>query len=274
MEIILLILILIFIFYKLNNDNNHSNLKNLTKTIEIVVSRYNESLEWMNEHPFNKFTYIIYNKGVNNNFEKKFASKIIKLSNEGRESHTYLYHIYNNYDILKDITVFFPGSINLKYKKYKAKRLLNSIIKLNNAVFLYEFKINNLQNKIYNFEINNYNSSEKKNLLINCNDTLILSNIRPYGKWYKYNFNDTNMKYLNLVGIFSISKYDIIKNSKDYYYHHIKNLEGLNNPEVGHYYERSWAALFHPLENTHTRFINSIHSIYTLIDILIYKLKY
>lgn len=41
------------------------------ENIDIVVSRYNEDLKWMNEYPFNKFQYIVYNKGVNENFCKK-----------------------------------------------------------------------------------------------------------------------------------------------------------------------------------------------------------
>jgi hypothetical protein len=54
----------IFDLYKLNNQypNNH---------IDIIVARYNEDLDWMNEIPFSNYKYIIYNKGDNDNFEKK-----------------------------------------------------------------------------------------------------------------------------------------------------------------------------------------------------------
>ena len=30
--------------------------------IEIVISRYNEDLLWLNEYPFNQFEYIVYNR--------------------------------------------------------------------------------------------------------------------------------------------------------------------------------------------------------------------
>jgi len=59
----------------------------MEKYVSIIVSRYNENLYWMNEQPFNKFRYIIYNKGINDNFEKKYASKII------------------NYQMLEDVTI-------------------------------------------------------------------------------------------------------------------------------------------------------------------------
>jgi hypothetical protein len=70
---------------------------------EIVIARYNESLDWLNKLPKNiKIT--IYNKG-NDNIKFPF----IKLPNIGRESHTYIHHIINNYDKLADQTIFCQG---------------------------------------------------------------------------------------------------------------------------------------------------------------------
>jgi len=45
----------------------------MNNKIEIVVARYNEDLSWTNEFPFNKFNYTVYNKGNNDNFEKKYV---------------------------------------------------------------------------------------------------------------------------------------------------------------------------------------------------------
>ena len=55
--IILLLLILCILF----------NLEKFTETpnIELVIARYNEDLNWLNEEPFNKYPYIVYNKGNN-----------------------------------------------------------------------------------------------------------------------------------------------------------------------------------------------------------------
>ena len=66
--------------------------------VEIVVARYNESLIWLNDYPFNQFEYIVYNKGDNENFVKINVKEIINLPNVGRCDHTYLYHIINNYE--------------------------------------------------------------------------------------------------------------------------------------------------------------------------------
>lgn len=70
---------------------------------EIVIARYNENLNWLKLlDPNIKIT--IYNKGKS---DIEYSS--IALPNVGRESHTYLYHLVNNYDNLADITIFCQG---------------------------------------------------------------------------------------------------------------------------------------------------------------------
>ena len=96
------------------------------KSIKIIISRFNEDLSWMRENPFNKFRYIVYNKGINEQFEKCNVDEIVNLPNIGKCDHTYLYHIVNNYDNLNDINVFFPGCLNIEFKKNEAKQILKS----------------------------------------------------------------------------------------------------------------------------------------------------
>ena len=79
--------------------------------IELVISRYNETLAWTQVPPFNQFRYTVYNKGPNDVFEKSRVDKVIPLENVGNECHTYLSHILLNYNSLKPITVFLPGSL-------------------------------------------------------------------------------------------------------------------------------------------------------------------
>ena len=68
--------------------------------LEIVVSRYNEDLRWTNRY---KDFVTVYNKGDDE------IENSIKLENIGREGHTYLHHIVNNYDNLSEYTVFLQG---------------------------------------------------------------------------------------------------------------------------------------------------------------------
>jgi len=66
-----------------------------------VIARYKEDVSWAN--PYNK---IIYNKSLPHD------SAYIQLPNIGREAHTFLFHIINNWDNLATCTVFFQGTFN------------------------------------------------------------------------------------------------------------------------------------------------------------------
>ena len=77
-------------------------MEEIKKKIQIVVARYNEDIKWL--LPFKDVT-IIYNKGQYLPLLNSF--NFINLDNVGRESHTYLYHIIENYDNLSDKTIFF-----------------------------------------------------------------------------------------------------------------------------------------------------------------------
>ena len=70
--------------------------------MHIIVSRYNENVEWTKQF----LNVIIYNKGIplKDNFNE------ILLNNVGREGHTYYKHIYDNYDNLTDYTIFLQGN--------------------------------------------------------------------------------------------------------------------------------------------------------------------
>jgi len=70
-------------------------------SLKIVVARYNESLDWTTGMP----NCIIYNKGP----DVETQQPMIKLPNVGREGHTYLHHIIENYDTLDDYTMFLQG---------------------------------------------------------------------------------------------------------------------------------------------------------------------
>jgi len=226
--------------------------------IDIIVSRYNEDLKWTLDEPFNQYKYIVYNKGDNDTFEKTNVKQIITLPNIGREGHTYLYHISENYDNLNNVLVFFPGSVNLGIKKEIAIDLLNRI-KNNNgnaAIFVGRLLKNGLLDEFKHFQLENWSSSQESNFAKNNESKLQVSNIRPFGKWFLHNFGNISAYISNYYGIFSVHKLDVIQNRKYRYEKLVKQLEVGSNPEVGHYIERSWVAIFHPLKNTKIKIKN------------------
>ena len=120
-KIVFLVVFIIFLIYYAHLYRNNTINKIDDNRISIIISRYNENLKWTLEYPYNKYKYIVYNKGNNDFFEKKNVINVINLPNVGRESHTYLYHIITNYDNLKDINVFLPGSIDTNHTIFKKR---------------------------------------------------------------------------------------------------------------------------------------------------------
>ncbi len=216
--------------------------------VNVIVSRYNEDLNWMNEYPFNQFKYIIYNKGDDDNFCITNAIKVINIENIGKNDHTYLYHIVSNYYSLPNILVFFPGSLNIDYKKQKAILILNNIIqsKFKEAYFIGYYQ-SSIKKSFYNFKLDEWKTSDTQNFIKNNECKLQLARIRPYGLWYTYFFGNTPARWSTWWGIFSIDKRDIIQHPISRYETLIATVNKHSNPEVGHYIERSWGAIFYPL---------------------------
>lgn len=78
-------------------------------SLELVVARYREDLNWLRKVP-RWFKIVVYNKGTQRPalpYRRDLACH--PLANVGREAHTYLWHLYTNYESLADITVFAQG---------------------------------------------------------------------------------------------------------------------------------------------------------------------
>lgn len=242
---IILFLIITIVIIKIFFNYNENYITN--NNIEIVVSRYNERLDWLKDEPFNDNPVIIYNKGNNDDYiNASNIIKTIKLSNVGREGHTYLYHIINNYNNLADVTVFLPGSVNLSYKYERSKNIIKKVKETMNTIFACTVQ-ENIVDENYNFQLDKYLSTDHSNNKINKDDNMKLSKTRPYGKWFNNTFkNGEKNNCIASHGIFAISKEHILQKPKSYYENLIIELNDHHNPEVGHYFERSWYAVFYP----------------------------
>jgi hypothetical protein len=237
-----------------------SNIESFISTdvnSELVIARYNESLEWLNTTKTNYFKnfnkIICYNKGPTLSLESlQFAVENPKLidyktlPNVGRESHTYLTHIINNYNNLPDITVFVTGSCDGEYKWYKTINTMRFAFDYNNSAFLCEFKDSDFT-KIGPFSIKEYVSSDKNNLKENDDKVLIKSQYYPFDKYYEHFFNGIPLSYFCLRGIFAVSRVHIHNRPVEFYQQLLELVNSSPNPEAGHYIERSWVSIFNKL---------------------------
>ena len=218
------------------------------KNIEIVISRFNERLDWLKDPLFDEIHFIIYNKGINKDFYTPKNCKIINLPNYGRCDQTYLYHIVTNYKSLSNITIFLPGSSDMLNKMDKTRFIVKCAIKNNIACFPVE-KCNDIYQKFRYFKLDNWNSSYSINQTYN-NNNVQPAKLRPYGIWYKYHFGNNICKYFSINSIFALNKDDILKYSQSRYAYFCNMISFCEHPEACHYLERSWALIFGPFSKT------------------------
>jgi len=202
----------------------------IKEKFHIICARYNEDIRWL--LPYKHIT-TVYNKGDYDPILNKFES--INIDNVGRESHTYLYHIINNYDNLSDKNIFFQGKIN-------DHKILDIEDYFGNEDFIGKSDILNitkLSKKIDHYgkylkEKNNFNMS--------------LSKYNPL-EWIKkiVGLEIGNINEVKIVwgANFSVSKKLIHSKPKVFYENILRYIEHHSNPEEGHFLERSWNLIFH-----------------------------
>lgn len=213
---------------------------------DLVISHYKENLDWLSQYKDTKFTkVIIYTKGQKN--PKSPIPYIEKpLENIGRCDHTYLYHIVKNYDDLADVTIFTTGSSALSHKKKKLKDVIEKVFSTHDSVFLGGIH-KSVKNDMYDFQLDIWKATNKDNRSAAKNSVLAKANVRPFGPWYEKHFPRIRTTLVNYLGIFAISKKHVHQHSKAYYQNLLDLFPNHSNPEVGHYFERAWLAVFHPI---------------------------
>jgi len=227
---------------------------------DMVIARYKESLHWLIQYQNFPFRNIyIYNKY---DTDKKKSSKDIgcilggkeclkfDLKNEGRCDHTYLYHIIHNYDTLADVTIFTKGSSDMWRETKRLKFTVKKVFETHNTVMSVKGIPTAVHIDAAGFSMDTYSSSHPDNIKGETNANSIImkpANPRPFGKWFEARFPGINVFKIVFAGVFAVSRTHIYQHPKSYYERLIKELEGHSNPEVGHYFERSWLAIFHPI---------------------------
>lgn len=212
-------------------------------TMDLVVARYEEDISWIKNIPEDLYTrIIIYNKGSDAKFDFP-KSQVISLPNLGRESHTYLYHVIQNYDTLADITFFVPGSAWTRDdKQARVKRIVDYLQKDRTSIII-GYKDNQMIQDAYNFSIDTWTVTNEENRRKNPDSSLTPSVDRPLRNWFEKRFAGDSVNCVSFTGILAVSRDDIRKRPKEFY-------EGLylehshTNPEVVHYSERVWKNIF------------------------------
>ena len=205
---------------------------------DIVVAKYNENLDWVNNialpnKKINKIFIYCKNEDIYPISNKKIIFNYLK--NIGRESHTYLHHIINNYNNLSEKIIFTQA-------KYTDHASFDDFF-INDYVSIFR----KIKMTLFNFCIDNYYGKLEKNP----------ENLK-LGEWIIKYIEKDDVYFVNKYGryvkfgaCFTVHRNDIHSRSLDYYKQMIKQLENSHNPEVGHFFERSWYYIF----NLHKKYI-------------------
>lgn len=185
---------------------------------QIVIARYREDLTWVLDHNLSSFC-LIYNKGLPLD-SPKFNCKT--LPNVGRESHTYLTHIIQNYTNLSDITYFIQGNPfdhSSKFVEYFLTAPVDDFIGFSDH-----------PHPIY------------KSLLYD--ETVYDESLPRVAKDLDL-LSDLPDEYLFSAGAqFAVRKQNILNKPLDFYKKAIKHVDSDINPKAAHSFERLWQHIF------------------------------
>jgi len=221
----------------------HEGFQGIEPTVDLVVARYEEDISWINSIPKDIYDrVIIYNKGGDAEFNID-RSEVKNLPNYGRESHTYLSHVIDNYDNLADLTFFVPGSA--WYRDDKKQRVLRIVdyLKNGNKSYIIGHKGDNIINETYNFSIDNWTVTNEANRQKNPDTSLVPSQERPLRNWFNKRFPSEQLSCVTFTGILVASREDIQKRPIEFYRGLLAE-HSHTNPEVVHYSERVWKNIF------------------------------
>lgn len=225
--------------------------------VEVVVARYRESLEWVAnlEMHLKKLGYsvtvFVYNKGEDmpNVLDEWIVER---LPNVGRESHTHLHHISKRYSHYKQITensyiVFLQGSIDDHLRTWNPQYLNTSTLVsdfINDAIqnggasmkWATKHELVGSMAAHWNFRIAQHNGRAIAPRADEC-----------FGEWITKHVDASAFcdrhDLLNwwIAGLFSVSTRLLTSSHDLEYYENLKELLSKDNdPEIGHYCERSW----------------------------------
>jgi hypothetical protein len=219
-------------------------------TFDLVVARYKEPIDWLNKYKDKKFHKVyIYNKSKTAVACKPEGAvcEITNLPNVGVCDHTYLYHIVDKYDTLADVTIFLPGSADLKNKVDRTHATIEKAFETKDTVIYGYLNPQGTKTKLYGFRIDRHVTASKHNQELGDTFRQTPAELRPFGLWYETHFPGVNIPYESNAGVFAVSRKHVHLRPKEFYQRLLEQVDDNKFHEASHYIERSWPAIFHPL---------------------------
>jgi hypothetical protein len=231
-----------------------------------VVARYHESLDWLKREPYCWIgQVVVYNKGPPLNPADAGLSgsvTVVQLPNVGRCDHTFLYHILRCYDDLATVTVFVSGELNDPRKGPKIRRVVDAALRTMDTVLMGGWfpsgplpggggpPAEGVRAAMSDFQLDEWTSSNERNRVdVGGDGRMERAALRPFGRWYDAFWPDNpRVRIIAWYSIFAAHRRHIRQHPRSHYRRIMEGVRHHPNPEVGHYIERAWGAVFWPYE--------------------------
>jgi hypothetical protein len=212
----------------------------------VIITRYNEKIDWISYIIDFVDQIIVYNKGTNDNMFKEPNNSpkitIQRLPNIGRIDHTIAYHILQHWDNLPDTLISLPGSILMCMKKgYYLNSMRRRFDSLDHYNGFYSPRFHKVNPNTYNYTIDNYQAEGACNRNTN---PFIKSEYPDFRTWKEAIIDSEPIRYLGMRGMFMVSKENVKHIDRSIYENLLTSLSVGDNIENGHFAERIWAHLF------------------------------
>jgi hypothetical protein len=199
-----------------------------------VLSRYKENNNFWHDLVSQKYEVIVYNKHNGDNL----------LPNIGREGHTYLNYIIENYDNLPDELLFSqydPIDHFSKKRKIPFETEMNIFLNKNLLDFC-------------GISPTDFDMIVRKRTI-----NWIGFSTELYGKFESKKINELLACGATLYGIFRVSKKAILRNKIDFYKKALEMISRGVDPYEGYYFERMWKFIFTKIgcEQKHLEMFNN-----------------
>jgi hypothetical protein len=211
-------------------------LPSKTKPHAIVLARYSEDVSWAARWA-TQFDVFVYNKGAQ--ISPAFNGRWLSLPNVGREAHTYLSHIVDNYDNLHDVTIFLQGRID-DVHAYPATQLQKYIA----PAAQHGFSASHLMlvqppfwNNIDFLSLPKYAPQVRSG-------ALRINKLGLLAYAHKYFGRLPVMCVSSYNGCFAASRAAILRHKREFYQTLLATVSDHDNPEEAHFLERLWAYTF------------------------------
>ena len=201
---------------------------------EIVIARYRENPHWSSNY---RSIRTIYNKYHHTGSEYRHYPGPV-LPNVGRESHTYLTHIVERWNTLRDFTFFTQAELDPRHQPYPVETYLLSE----------DFICNPTMTGVnFRDQPGGFIRHDNK-WLEDYHDGFIRPAKLSLEQWWKEYLGLAVPDWKKLVwshgAIFSVSRANIQKYERSYYNRLLSTISDHSNPEEGHYFERAWYSMF------------------------------